>query len=401
MERATQARQRRILSAGAEEGHAGRAAVRAERSRHGDAGHIQQVDEVGVGAEPGVGAERVGADLGERRHAGRGRHGQRIDAAQHRLHHALELGQPVDAGERIGGGEAGGLADDLQRHGMQVLAMPLHDRPDGGIALGHPGALVEQGGGGEERRHVDVDEARAEPLQHLHAGGPGGLGFRIAEEAQVRRSRHADGQVRRRLAQGAQLDCARERIARVVAGHHGVGAPRVIHRQREHRDAVERPAGRHHAVRRDGADRRLQSDDVVEAGRHAARARRVGAERERHQPARHRHRRARTRSARHDVGIDGVERHRIGRAHADQAGGELIEVGLADHQRAGGDQALHHMRIGIRRIGEGGRGRRGRQPGHVDVVLDRERDAPQRLGAGRSGRASARPCAPTCGRRAR
>src|SRR5258705_9606021 len=39
-------------------------------------------------------------------------------------------------------------------------------------------------------------------------------------------------------------------------------------------------------------------------------------------------------------GIEGVARHAIGRAHADQAGGELVEVGLADQDRAGVEQAL-------------------------------------------------------------
>ena len=38
------------------------------------------------------------------------------------------------------------------------------------------------------------------------------------------------------------------------------------------------------------------------------------------------------------VRLEGVARHAVGRAHADQAGRELIEVGLADDDRAGAPQ---------------------------------------------------------------
>ena len=179
-----------------------------------------------------------------------------------------------------------------------------------------------------------------------------------------------------------ERDRPRERIALVLAGDHLVDGPGVVDGAGKHGDAVERAAGRHHAPGRHRAHRGLEADDVVEARRHAARARRVGAERERHQAQRHGDGRARTRSARHDGGIESVPRHRIGRAHADQAGGELVEVGLADQQRAGGKRALDRGGAGLGRVGEGRTGGRGRQARGVDVVLDGERDAPQRLGAG-------------------
>ena len=52
-------------------------------------------------------------------------------------------------------------------------------------------------------------------------------------------------------------------------------------------------------------------------------------------PGRHRHRRARTRSARNQIAAHRIARDAVGRAHADQAGGELVEVGLADDDGAG------------------------------------------------------------------
>ena len=81
-------------------------------------------------------------------------------------------------------------------------------------------------------------------------------------------------------------------------------------------------------------------------------------------------------------------------AGAGQAGGELVQVGLADDDRAGVEQPAHAVRVPGRGVAERRAGRGGGQPGDVDVVLDRERDAEQRrqLGAVRaaSGRLAAR-----------
>ena len=97
-------------------------------------------------------------------------------------------------------------------------------------------------------------------------------------------------------------------------------------------------------------------------------------------------------------GIEQVARHAVGRAHADQAGGELIEVGLADDDRAGLPQARDHGRVARGLVGEGRTGRRGRQALDVDVVLDRDRNAVER--AARCCRA-APACAPPRARRLR
>ena len=117
---------------------------------------------------------------------------------------------------------------------------------------------------------------------------------------------------------------------------------------------------------------------LLKPGRHAAGAGGVGAERQRHQPGGDRHRRARARSAGDQIGVERVLRHAIGRAHADQAGGELVEIGLADDDGAGRAQPRHRGRIVRRLIAEGRTGRRGRQAGDVDIVLHRDRNAVQR-----------------------
>ena len=62
----------------------------------------------------------------------------------------------------------------------------------------------------------------------------------------------------------------------------------IVGGQREDRHAVERAAGRHDARGRNQPEARLQADDVVEPRGHAAGARRIGAERKRHEAGRHR-----------------------------------------------------------------------------------------------------------------
>ena len=102
-------------------------------------------------------------------------------------------------------------------------------------------------------------------------------------------------------------------------------------------------------------------------------------------PGGDRHRRAGARSAGNELGVERVARNAIRRAHADQAGGELVEIGLADNDRAGRAQPRHRGRIVRRLIGKSGTGRRRRQAGDVDIVLHRDGNAVERppVGAGR------------------
>ena len=87
----------------------------------------------------------------------------------------------------------------------------------------------------------------------------------------------------------------------------------------------------------------------------------------------------RARAARDELRIERVARHAIGRAHADEPGRELIEIGLADDQsRRPPAAARPQVASAAGLIGEGRTGRGGRQARDVDVVLDRDRDAVKR-----------------------
>ena len=166
---------------------------------------------------------------------------------------------------------------------------------------------------------------------------------------------HADargaGEVRR-----AEGEVA-ERIGRIRPFDQAQHERGIVDGQRQDRDAVElRQAGTTPRVlTRPGVG--FRPTMLLKAGRHAARAGGVGAERERHVAARHGHRRARARAAADEIGVEDAARPAVGRARADEAGRELVEIGLADADGAGGDQLLD--RGGVRRAAHSGRpGRR-------------------------------------------
>ncbi len=59
----------------------------------------------------------------------------------------------------------------------------------------------------------------------------------------------------------------------------------------------------------------------------------------------------------------------VGAAGADQPGGELVHVGLAEHDRSGGPQPGHRRGVATGQVRERGRGGGGGHPVDVDVVL--------------------------------
>ena len=77
-------------------------------------------------------------------------------------------------------------------------------------------------------------------------------------------------------------------------------------------------------------------------------------------------------------GVDRVRHRAVGRPGPDEPRGELVEVGLADGHGAGGQEALDRRGGTFRHVGVVGATRRRRRTGEVDVVLDGERNAPQR-----------------------
>ena len=76
----TQPRQHPVAPGRRHQGHALRQPVRPEPRRQGQRAQIEQVDEVGVGAEPAVEQDRLGGELVDPVDRGRGRQQQHVDA---------------------------------------------------------------------------------------------------------------------------------------------------------------------------------------------------------------------------------------------------------------------------------------------------------------------------------
>ncbi|MGF6301197.1 hypothetical protein OKW42_004550 [Paraburkholderia sp. WC7.3d] len=209
------------------------------------------------------------------------------------------------------------------------------------------------------------------PGDAIHGRGEGGRCVVVVEERE---------RVGNRDAQWRVLQTAREQrpgvtVVRVVEREPVEHLPGIGDVVREHRQRIERAACRHDAALADEPERRLEPHQPVEARRHASGTRGIGAERERDDARRDRNRRTGARSARHVFIARDLTHRAVRRTRADETRRELIEIGLADENRACVQQTRYRERRFARRVGEGIACGGGRQAGEVDVVLHRERHA--------------------------
>ena len=137
---------------------------------------------------------------------------------------------------------------------------------------------------------------------------------------------------------------ARIRIVGVVPGDHPLHGQRLIHRAGEYRNRVQRTARRHHAARGTLPSVGFSPTMLPNAAGTRPGPGGVGAQREVHDARGNRARRSGRRAARHMSRVEHVARHAVRAARADQAGGELVQIGLADQQRARVQQSLHRRR---------------------------------------------------------
>ena len=233
---------------------------------------------------------------------------------------------------------------------------------------------------------LDLLDPRPEPLEPLQVRLEGGGDIRLdALGVMGEVARDADRQPVEVLAVGelhAALDPDRGRVAAVAALHDpeqqgGVGdvagqRPALVQRRGEgdHPVARDRPVGR------------LQADDPAERRRLADRAAGVGADRPRREAPGDGGRRAARRAARHAGAVPRVEHRAVGRVLVRRAHRELVHVGLAEQPGAGLVQAAHGGRRVRRPVAlEDPRPGGGRDALGAEEVLDRDRQAAQRLAA--------------------
>ena len=162
MEPPADARQLRIVAGRRQQRDAERDAVGAHRGRQRQAAQIEQVDEIGVGAEPAVELDRIGQHLRDRVDGRRGRQHQRVDAGKDALADAAQPLQPVQRRKRVGGGEPRARGGDFARHRMDRVGRRRQQIADHQISLGDPRPFIEQPRRLVERLDVDLDQRGAE-----------------------------------------------------------------------------------------------------------------------------------------------------------------------------------------------------------------------------------------------
>ena len=235
-----------VAEGGAEQGHTEGQAVGPEASGHGHRRQVQQVHEVGVGPQATVEADRVGFDLGDGVD-GRRRGGQdAVEPHQGLVRPALEGGQPVLGLEGVHRPQPRGRGDDAPGHLQQGLGVRLDEGLDGGIALCHPGALVEQAGGLAEGGEVEGDRLATEPLESGDGGPEQALALHVAEKLQGPWHAEAEGRVRRRGRVPARGPRPGIGVCGIEVGRDGQHRGGVGQVQGKDAHAVQRAAGRHH-----------------------------------------------------------------------------------------------------------------------------------------------------------
>ena len=162
MEHAADAGEPRVLAGRREQRDAERDAVRPHRRRQRQPAEVEQVDEIGVGAEPGVELDRIGQHLRGGIDRRRRRQHQRVDGGEGALGDLAQALQPVQRGKGVGGGEPRAGDGDLARHRMDRVRRGGQQIADHEIALGDPRPLIEQPRGLIERLEIEFDQRGAE-----------------------------------------------------------------------------------------------------------------------------------------------------------------------------------------------------------------------------------------------
>ena len=371
--------QRQILVGRGKQGHAKGQAVGAEGGRHRHRGVIQQVHEVGVIAQVRVEADRVGLHRGDGGVPPGGGGEDQVDVLPHGVAAALEGAQAILGVEGFDRGGLRAAQGDLPGDREDRFRLAFDEGLDGVVALGHPGAAIEQAGGFEEGLEVQFHRDAAQAFQPGDRIGEERRVVFVAKKGPLIRTGDAEAEgLTGREAPAVGLRRATVGVGLVEASDDAEHAGRVGGGEGEDRDRVQGPAGGHQPGGRQQAAGRLESDQVVEGRRHPTGAGGVGAQGKAHLTGGHRDRRTRAGTA-GDIGrIEGVAAGAVGAAGAVEAGGELVQVGLAEGNRAGRDEARDHRRIGRGSVGEVRAAGGGRQAGLIDVVLHREGHAVQR-----------------------
>ena len=174
-----------VAAAAADQRDAKRQAVRPDRAGHRQGGIVEQVDEVGVFTQAPVELDRVGLHGGHAVVRGCGRHHQQVQAGPQGiglLAEQLELGLRVI---EVGRAELFTIGNDAAHRLDHRSLLGVKERADGGVALGHQRAAVEQLCSLFEGRKVQPHRLSAHAFKACHSFFKSGFGQAIAKKLQL------------------------------------------------------------------------------------------------------------------------------------------------------------------------------------------------------------------------
>ncbi len=234
--------------------------------------------------------------------------------------------------EAVNGGELCGRFEDVANNRQHRVRLLVQQGFGDGEAFGDPGSLIEQGGSILQHHGVHGNQfgnvAEAFQLLLPERFRPG-----ITEPGQV----FGDAQSGAGRKPGAlsRRCLATVGIVAIELADDAVNGLGVFHVQGKDADTVQCSTGWHHTFGAGGTAGGFQAHGVGKGGGNSSGASGVGTQGEGHQPQADTHRRAGTGAAAEVVRVERVGHLTIGGAGADQAGGELIQIGFAHQNRAG------------------------------------------------------------------
>ncbi len=117
-------------------------------------------------------------------------------------------------GEGVGGADVAAAGDDFAHRRKDLVGLRVEEFADGEVALGHPGAFVEQARGFEEGREIDLHRCAAQRLHASHRCAEQPFRLGVAEELEILRPRHAEAETGR----AAEVETMRRQRTRILIG---------------------------------------------------------------------------------------------------------------------------------------------------------------------------------------
>lgn len=190
-ERGAESGEETVAPGGRDEGDAEGQAGGAKAGGDGEGGTVEEIDEIRVGAELGIEFERFGKHVVHAVDARGGGQEQGVDLLPLGLGEAAKALQFIFGAVALCGSPFPGTLDDAAGDGVKGVGILGEEIADGGGALRHAGAGIEELRGITEGGVVDFDDRMPEGRAALDGSGVQSGGFGTAEELALRFGEYA------------------------------------------------------------------------------------------------------------------------------------------------------------------------------------------------------------------